>query len=298
MSSLKEQLAFYQNEFENFANDFFTNQIDFDLNCFGAEKMLEAMTYSFKNGGKRIRPILCLEFARLNGGNYKNALHSALAVEMIHTYSLIHDDLPCMDDDDIRRGNPSNHIVFGEANALLAGDSLLTIAFEVIALSPLSDKQKVDSVLALSKAAGGNGMIAGQVCDLENEKKQVSLENVIATDKLKTGELITVSALLGCISANAEDSKIKASKTFCRNIGLAFQVIDDILDHEGDATLLGKPTGSDEKNKKSTYVSLLGIDKAREYAACLTNTALESLSIFEDSEFLRELALYLLDRNH
>lgn len=298
MSNLKEQLSFYQSEFENFANDFFANQIDFDLNCFGAEKMLEAMTYSFKNGGKRIRPILCLEFARLCGGDYKNAFHSALAVEMIHTYSLIHDDLPCMDDDDFRRGKLSNHKVFGEANALLAGDSLLTAAFQVIALSPLTEKQKVESVLALSKAAGGNGMVAGQVCDLENEKKQVSLEEVIETDKLKTGQLITVSALLGCISANADVNKIKAARTFCQNIGLAFQVIDDILDNEGDATLLGKPTGSDEKNKKSTYVSILGIDKAREYAVSITDTALKSLDTFEDSEFLSELALYLLDRNH
>lgn len=266
----------------------------------GLEKMLESMGYSLANGGKRIRPALTLEFCRICGGNIEDALPFALAAEMIHTYSLIHDDLPCMDDDDIRRGKPSNHKVFGEANALLAGDGLLTLAFETLLSAPnLSADKKARAGLELAKAAGCSGMIAGQVMDLANEGKKVSIEEIAATDRLKTGEMIRVSALLGCIAAGADDEKIKAAETYCEKIGLAFQIVDDILDVTSSEAELGKPIGSDTDNEKSTYVSLLGLEKSRETARILTDEAKKSLEIFEkDGEFLLELADSLAERKN
>ena len=258
----------------------------------GLELMLEAMAYSLENGGKRIRPMLTLEFCRVCGGDYKKALPFAIGVEMIHTYSLIHDDLPCMDNDDMRRGKPSNHKIFGYANALLAGDALLTLAFETVLSAPeISGEIKARAGLELAKAAGCSGMVAGQVMDLANEGKAVDLNDVKATDKRKTGELIRVSALLGCIAAGADEEKIKAAEKYCENIGLAFQIVDDILDVTSDEKTLGKPVGSDSENEKSTYVSLLGLDESSRYASELTVKAKEALDIFgSEGEFLLELA--------
>ncbi|MBQ2847509.1 MAG: polyprenyl synthetase family protein [Clostridia bacterium] len=258
----------------------------------GLEMMLEAMAYSLENGGKRIRPLLTLEFCRVCGGDYKKALPFAIGVEMIHTYSLIHDDLPCMDDDDMRRGKPSSHKVFGYANALLAGDSLLTLAFETVLSAPdISGEIKARAGFELAKAAGCSGMIAGQVMDLANEGRAASLDDVMATDKRKTGELIRVSALLGCIVAGADEEKIKAAEKYCENIGLAFQIVDDILDVTSDEETLGKPVGSDSENEKSTYVSLLGLDESSRYASELTAKAKEALEFFgSEGEFLLELA--------
>lgn len=266
----------------------------------GLDVMLEAMAYSLKNGGKRIRPMLTLEFCRICGGDYKTAIPFALGAEMIHTYSLIHDDLPCMDDDDMRRGKPSSHKVFGEANALLAGDSLLTYAFEtVLSASDMSAEKKAAAGLALAKAAGCSGMIAGQVMDLANEEKFAELEEVTVTDRLKTGEMIKVSAVMGCIAAGADDEKTKAAEKYCECIGLAFQIVDDILDVTSDSETLGKPVGSDKENGKSTYVSLLGLEKSAELADKLTNDAKSALSIFGDEgEFLSKLADKLLEREN
>lgn len=266
----------------------------------GLSKMLEAMAYSLKNGGKRIRPMLTLEFCRACGADFKKALPFALGVEMIHTYSLIHDDLPCMDDDDMRRGKKSNHIVFGDANALLAGDGLLTLAFETVLSAPdVSGEAKAKAGLELAKAAGCSGMIAGQVMDLANEGKAVLLEDIRETDRLKTGELIRASAVLGCIAAGADEAKIKAAEEYCENIGLAFQIVDDILDVTSDAETLGKPIGSDSENEKSTYVSLLGLKKSAELAEKLTSRAKEALKIFGDEgDFLVQLADKLLNRKN
>lgn len=266
----------------------------------GLSKMLEAMAYSLKNGGKRIRPMLTLEFCRACGADFKKAIPFALGVEMIHTYSLIHDDLPCMDDDDMRRGKKSNHIVFGEANALLAGDGLLTLAFETVLSAPdVSGEAKAKAGLELAKAAGCSGMIAGQVMDLTNEGKAAPLEDIRETDRLKTGELIKVSAVLGCIAAGADEAKIKAAEKYCENIGLAFQIVDDILDVTSDAETLGKPIGSDGENEKSTYVSLLGLEKSAAFAEELTNQAKEALAIFgSEGEFLVQLADKLLNRKN
>ncbi|MBQ2972939.1 MAG: polyprenyl synthetase family protein [Clostridia bacterium] len=266
----------------------------------GLELMLKAMAYSLENGGKRIRPMLTLEFCRVCGGDYMEALPLAVGVEMIHTYSLIHDDLPCMDDDDMRRGKPSSHKVFGEANALLAGDSLLTLAFETVLSAPnLSGEAKTKAGLELAKAAGCSGMIAGQVMDLANEGRAASLDEVKATDRRKTGKLIKVSAVLGCIAAGADEEKIKAAEKYCENIGLAFQIVDDILDVTSDEETLGKPIGSDSQNEKSTYVSLLGLEESARYASELTENAKKSLEIFgSEGEFLIELADRLFDRKN
>ncbi len=266
----------------------------------GLSEMLKAMAYSISNGGKRIRPMLTLEFCRLCGGDFKKALPFALGAEMIHTYSLIHDDLPCMDDDDIRRGKPSSHKVFGEANALLAGDALLTLAFETVLSAPeIGGDAKAKAGLELARAAGCAGMIAGQVMDLANEGRAASLDDIKATDRLKTGEMIRVSALLGCIAAGADEEKMNAAARYCENIGLAFQIVDDILDVTSDVETLGKPIGSDSENEKSTYVSLLGLEKSASFAEKLTNDAKEALNIFgSEGEFLAQLADRLLSRKN
>lgn len=266
----------------------------------GLEKMLEAMAYSLSNGGKRIRPMLVLEFCRVCGENPEKAIPFAVALEMIHTYSLIHDDLPCMDNDDMRRGKPSSHKVFGEANALLAGDGLLTLAFETaLSAKDMSDSQKAQAGLVLAKAAGCAGMIAGQVMDLANEERQASLDEVAHTDRLKTGELIMAAASLGCIAANADEARIGAAREYCSDIGLAFQIVDDILDVTSSSEVLGKPVGSDGENGKSTYVSLLGLEKSKELAEELTGKAKAALSVFgEEKEFLYILADKLADRKN
>ncbi|MBR3779671.1 MAG: polyprenyl synthetase family protein [Clostridia bacterium] len=266
----------------------------------GLSEMLKAMAYSLSNGGKRIRPMLTLEFCRVCGGDFKKAIPFSLAAEMIHTYSLIHDDLPCMDDDDVRRGKPSSHKVFGEANALLAGDALLTLAFEtVLAAEGVSAEAKARAGLELAKAAGCSGMIAGQVMDLANEGKSAPLDAVKETDRLKTGEMIRVSCVMGCIAAGADNEKIKAAEIYSGNIGLAFQIVDDILDVTSDEQTLGKPIGSDSENKKSTYVSLLGLEKSAEYAEKLTAEAKEALNIFGgEGEFLAQLADKLASRKN
>ena len=264
----------------------------------GLAVMLKAMDYSLGNGGKRIRPMLTLEFCRVCGGDSKKAVPFALGAEMIHTYSLIHDDLPCMDNDDMRRGKPSSHKAFGEATALLAGDSLLTLAFEtVLSAEGVDADKKARAGFELARAAGCSGMIAGQVMDLANEGKAAPLEDIRATDRLKTGEMIRVSALLGCIAAGADDEKIKAAERYCENIGLAFQIVDDVLDVTSDSETLGKPVGSDMENGKSTYVSLLGLEESIRFARELTERAKEAVGIFgSEGEFLAELAYRLLNR--
>ncbi|MBQ6264381.1 MAG: polyprenyl synthetase family protein [Clostridia bacterium] len=263
----------------------------------GFNVMLEAMSYSLENGGKRIRPFLVVEFCKLFGGDSGKALIPACATEMVHTYSLIHDDLPCMDNDDIRRGKPSNHIKFGYANALLAGDALLTLAFETISKDTnLSGDIKSEIIYELSVAAGASGMIAGQVMDLQNENKNVDIITVELTDQLKTGKMICASGKIGCIIAGADDKCKSDALDYCRNIGLAFQVIDDILDVISTDEILGKPIKSDFINNKSTYVSLLGLEKAKKYAEGLTQNAVDSISDYDNNSVLIQFAYYLLNR--
>ena len=257
----------------------------------------QAMRYSVENGGKRIRPALLLEFCRVCGGDYKKAVPFACALEMIHTYSLIHDDLPCMDNDDFRRGKPSCHIAFGEEYALLAGDALLTLAFETAMKSNLSAEITVKAAKELAKAAGVMGMVGGQV--LQNEGKKVGVSDLQKTDELKTGELIRAACVLGCICAGADDKKIAAAEKYAHDIGIAFQIVDDILDVTSDEETLGKPIGSDEENQKSTYVSLLGIEKSRKTAEELTLNAQKALDAFDgDVSSLKDFAEKLKNRKN
>ena len=257
----------------------------------------EMMAYSLKNGGKRIRPVLTLEFCRMCGGSPETALPFACALEYIHTYSLIHDDLPCMDNDDMRRGQPSSHKKYGEANALLAGDALLTHAFGVLAAAEFPPAFIVRAVDALADAAGANGMIGGQYLDLAGEEKTLAIDDLRRIDALKTSALIRCACLLGCIAADAEIEQIDAAEVFAENLGVAFQIVDDILDVTADAETLGKPVGSDEKNGKNTYVSLLGLDGAAAEAEKYTKQALGALDVFGDrAQELKAVTKALLER--
>ncbi len=263
--------------------------------------VIEAMRYSLTAGGKRIRPLLTLSFATLCGGTQEAAMPFACAVEMVHTYSLIHDDLPCMDNDDLRRGKPTNHKVYGEAAAVLAGDALLTLAFDTI----LSDRavalngceKCVRAGQMLSACAGAEGMIGGQIIDMESEGRTVSAQHLAAMDRKKTGALIRAACLLGCISAGADEQQSKAAARYAECIGLAFQIVDDMLDVLADEVALGKPVGSDSKNNKSTYVTLLGMEECRQRSVALTEEAIKSLSAFpKGTEPLVQLARQLCDR--
>ena len=258
----------------------------------------KAMKYSIFSDAKRIRPLLALEFCNIAGGNYEDAIDYACAVEMVHTYSLIHDDLPCMDDDDMRRGKPSCHKQFGEEYALLAGDALLTYAFETISLCDNDADKNCKAVLNLSKCSGFNGMILGQSMDLQNECKAVDLDTIKTTDYLKTSKLIECACVMGCIAAGSDEKMIQSAINYSRCMGIAFQIIDDILDVTSTPEILGKPVGSDKDNEKSTYVSFLGIEKAKELAREYTEEALSSLDIFGDkSNDLKDYTKLLLNRS-
>lgn len=262
----------------------------------GQRDVVRAMKYSLSNGGKRLRPILVLEFCRICGGNIRDALPFACAIEYIHTYSLIHDDLPCMDDDDLRRGSPSCHKMYGEATALLAGDALLTHAFEIISSAELSDSQISSAVCLLAQNSGVGGMIGGQVLDLKYEKQDPSISELLTVHKLKTGALISAACLLGCIAAGASEEQIAAASKYAYNIGIAFQIKDDLLDVFGDEKKLGKPIGSDAENDKVTYVTLVGQDKAQKDVERLTEAAIKQLIHFHDVDFMESLSLYLISR--
>lgn len=256
----------------------------------------DAMRYSVENGGKRIRPVLVLECCRITGGDIEKALDFACALEFIHTYSLIHDDLPCMDDDDMRRGKPSCHKQFGEEYALLAGDALLTYAFEVIANSGFEGDKKAKAVLCLAKNSGFNGMIGGQVVDLRSEGVSISYERLKTMHALKTGCLIKCACQLGCIASGADNEVTASLVSYAENIGLAFQIVDDILDVTGTEEELGKPIGSDAESDKTTYVTLFGLEKAQVMADEATDNALKSIGNIKDNEFLLTLAKTLASR--
>ena len=267
---------------------------------YDAPQVCNAMRYSLEGGGKRIRPVLMLESCRLCGGTPEDALDFACALEMIHTYSLIHDDLPCMDNDDMRRGKPSCHIAFGEATAVLAGDALLTEAFHAAAASSFATKhpdRAVAAIALLAELAGACGMVGGQTIDLESEGQQISLERLRLMDKLKTGALMKAACAVGAVLAGATKAQRAALEAYADNLGQAFQITDDILDVTGDSQTLGKPVGSDNEQNKSTYVSLLGLDAAKEKAADCTAQALWALAVFgDDADFLRQIAERLLKR--
>ncbi len=230
------------------------------------------------------------------GGLERDAVDFAAAIEYIHTYSLIHDDLPCMDDDDMRRDNPSCHKMYGEATALLAGDALLTHAFKIIADADVTDEKKVDALSLLAQNAGVDGMIGGQVIDIKFENEEPSLSEILTIHKLKTGALISAACILGCIAAGASREDIALASKFAYYLGVAFQIKDDLLDVIGDETKLGKPVGSDANNNKTTYVTIVGVEKAQSDVERLTNMAKECLNKYENNEFLLALSDYLISR--
>lgn len=272
----------------------------FPLKECSQQRVYEAARYSLLAGGKRIRPVLTLEFCRLLGGDTEDAMPFACALEMLHTYSLIHDDLPCMDNDDLRRGRPSNHKVYGEAMALLAGDALLTASFETVLNYPanLSAAQMLTGLRVLASSSGTEGMIGGQVLDIQGMDETVPLERLTEMHLLKTGALINAACILGAVAAGADQDGIGLAAEYGGRLGLAFQITDDILDATGDSAFLGKSTGKDESGHKSTYVTALGLSRARQLATYYTDEALKVVQSLDDSGFLEELTGYLLQRNH
>ncbi len=265
--------------------------------------VIDAMEYSLLAKGKRIRPTLTLEFCRVCGGNIEEAMPFACAVEMIHTYSLIHDDLPCMDNDDLRRGLPTNHIANGEAIALLAGDALLTLAFEIIlsekTLKSVESKKVIAAANLLARSAGTKGMIGGQAIDVSDKIEKVKKETIELMHGLKTGALIVSASQIGAIIAGANDEEIAASIEYASALGLAFQIVDDILDFTSTTEKLGKSSLSDERGKKFTYVSAVGLEQSKEFVKELTNKAITALNSFKyNTDFLKDLALSLEKRDH
>lgn len=264
----------------------------------GYDRIFEAAKYSAMAGGKRLRPVIVLEFCRLCGGDIEKALPFACALEMIHTYSLIHDDLPCMDNDDLRRGRPTCHKAFDEATAVLAGDGLLTAAFETAsAAKDVPAETIVRCIRILGENAGMNGMIGGQVLDMGAEHRKISLDELRLLQKLKTGCLLRAACELGCAAAGAtaEDTLARA-RAYGEKLGLAFQIEDDILDIEGDVATLGKSIGKDAASEKSTFPSLLGLEECRELAAKLTEEAVDAVKPLDGHAFLVELARSLTGR--
>lgn len=285
----KEQYQQYLSVIEDFL----------DAQCFQYDSepqktLFDAMRYSLLAGGKRLRPVLVFDFCRMCGGDWRKAVHFAAAVEMIHTYSLIHDDLPCMDNDDYRRGKLTNHKVYGEAIAVLAGDALLTAAFSFIAQADLSAEARILAVEVLANCAGELGMVGGQVLDMQSESRTCTEQEVIDIQSRKTGALIKAACLLGVIAGSGNDEQLRAAGDFATHLGLAFQIRDDMLDVIGDASKLGKATGVD--TDKNTFVVLYGIEKCDCLVSEHTNKAIETLRNFADTDFMRELSLHLTDR--
>ena len=262
------------------------------------KRLAEAMRYSLEAGGKRIRPVLVMEFCRICGGTYQDSKAAACAIEMIHTFSLIHDDLPAMDNDDFRRGRPCCHKAYGEATAVLAGDALAILPFQIIADDEtLTSQKKVKLIADLASASGMYGMTGGQQIDIENENKiSIDQADLRYMYSLKTGALIRTACRMGCIAAGADESTIKLADRFADRLGLAFQIIDDILDVTSTTEELGKPVGSDAKQNKTTFVTVLGIEKAMQEADMITSEAIGILRSFKDSSFLIDLTQTLLNR--
>ena len=258
--------------------------------------LFASMRYSLLAGGKRLRPIFVFDFCRMCGGDWKKAVPFAAAVEMIHTYSLIHDDLPCMDNDDFRRGKPTNHKVYGEAVAVLAGDALLTAAFSFLAKSDYPTDVRIRAVEVLAACAGELGMVGGQILDMDSEHRQCTADEVIAIQSRKTGALIRAACCLGVLAGMGSEVQFNAASEFAANLGLAFQIRDDMLDVIGNAQELGKAVGVD--TLKNTFVQLYGLDICDQMVKDHTATAISALNLFSQPEFMTELAEKLTSRTY
>lgn len=294
----------FEQKLKSFSIDFNSQLPRFFNYPQGSEQQVSrAMFYSLSNGGKRLRPFLVANTAKLFGIDQKIWLDVAVSLEMLHTYSLIHDDLPAMDNDDFRRGHPTCHKQYDEATAILAGDGLLTYAFEILSSSPnIDDSTKIKLINLLAQRAGAfNGMIAGQMLDLQNDKTpELSSETIIKhIEEMKTGCLISYACQSGAILGNASDEQYTAITNYARNIGIAFQITDDILDVIGDSKLMGKTLGKDSSQGKLTFVSLYGLDKARQIASGLVTSAKQSLSLFkEKAQDMQDLADFIINRSN
>ncbi len=288
----KEQLATYANEINKALDE------SIGISDVLQKRVFAAMKYSLDGGGKRIRPILVLEFARLAGVSKEEAMPFACAIEMIHTYSLIHDDLPCMDDDDLRRGRPTSHIAFGEAVAVLAGDGLLNRAFENILNTKvnLPAERIVAVARALANASGTYGMIGGQIVDMEGEERELTSDELTEMHKMKTGALIRAACEMGVLLGGNDEKLLTAARKYAEALGRAFQIQDDILNIIGSAEVMGKDVGNDKESGKSTFVSLYGLDACINMVDSLTNEAISAVSDIQESEFLVELAKSLATR--
>ena len=259
------------------------------------KQLFDAMEYSLLAGGKRLRPIFALDFCRMCGGDWKTAAPFAAAMEMIHTYSLIHDDLPCMDNDDFRRGRPTNHKVYGETMAILAGDGLLTDAFMLAASAKLPKPEQMGfAIQILAQNAGSLGMVGGQVLDIQSETRELSEQEVIDIQSRKTGALINAACVLGVIAGGGDEKKIEAAATFAGALGMAFQIRDDMLDVIGTQEEMGKGVGTDAV--KNTFVRLYGLERCEELVQTYTQYAIDALSVFEDTDYIVALAKSLTDR--
>lgn len=283
-------LKTYQQAVETYLNGCFTDKTQ------PQQTLFAAMRYSLLAGGKRIRPVLVLEFCRLCGGAWEKALDFAAALEMIHTYSLIHDDLPCMDNDDYRRGRLTNHKVYGEAQAVLAGDGLLTAAFSTAAGADAPAETVVEIVRTLSRCAGELGMVGGQVLDMEGEGKNLTPQGLLEIHSRKTGALIVAACTMGVIAAGGSAAQREAATRYADALGLAFQIRDDMLDAVGDAKKLGKAVHVD--GNKNTFVTLYGLERCEAFLQEETEKALSALSAFENPSFLMELTRRLASRDH
>ncbi|MBQ9929985.1 MAG: polyprenyl synthetase family protein [Oscillospiraceae bacterium] len=289
---LKEQTGLYREYVETFLKDWYARFHDEPQ-----KQLFEAMEYSLLAGGKRLRPIFAFEFCRICGADWQAAAPFAAAVEMIHTYSLIHDDLPSMDNDDLRRGRPTNHKVYGEAMAILAGDSLLTDAFAVAATAQLAQPRDMAfAISVLSECAGSLGMVGGQVLDICSEERECTEEEILNIQSRKTGALINAACVLGVIAAGGTEEQIDAAASFAGALGIAFQIRDDMLDVIGTRDEMGKGVGTDAE--KNTFVQLYGLQKCEELVQKYTRVALDALDAFEDPGILPELAASLTDRRN
>ena len=265
----------------------------------GEAKMLEAMRYSVENGGKRIRPMLTLEFCRMCGGSVEAALPLACAIEFIHTYSLIHDDLPCMDNDDLRRGKPTNHVVYGECTATLAGDALQAEAFHTILSTELPADVRAECARLLAEAAGENGICGGQQLDMEGEGKVLTKEELMDINDRKTSAMIHAACLMGVTCGGGNAQQRAAAAQYAKALGLAFQIRDDMLDVISTEAELGKPIGSDAREAKNTFMALYGLERCSAYVHELSEQAAAAVDgVFADSAFLQQLARSLADRKN
>lgn len=281
-------------EYRAYVEDYLKEHYD-ALNDQPQKPLFDAMQYSLMAGGKRIRPILAFEFCRVCGRDWKNAAPFAAAIEMIHTYSLIHDDLPCMDNDDYRRGRLTNHKVYGEGMAVLAGDALLTDAFGIAASAQLPNPSDMATAIGvLSECAGSLGMVGGQVLDIMSEERELTEQEVLDIQNRKTGCLISAACALGVIAGGGSEKQYEAACQFAAGLGLAFQIRDDMLDVIGTQEELGKATGVD--TQKNTFVKLYGLERCEELVATYTNYAIEALNAFSDTSFLEALAKSLTER--